>query len=101
MDETVVYPARRIITMNSGQPFAEAVAVRDGRILGVGTVDELESWGPRRVDDRFADRVLVPGFVEAHSHAMAGGNWQNPYVGFFDRRDPQGRVWKSVWLTSS
>ena len=95
MDETVVYPARRIITMNRGLPFAEAVAVRDARILGVGTVAELESWGPCRVDDRFVDKVLVPGFVEAHSHVMAGGNWQNPYVGFFDRRDPQGRVWKS------
>lgn len=94
MDETVVYPARRVITMNRGQPFAEAVAVRDGRVLGVGTVAELASWGPCRVDDRFADRVLVPGFVEAHSHVMAGGQWKNPYVGFFDRRDPQGRAWK-------
>ena len=59
MDETVVYPARRIITMNRGLPFAEAVAVRDARILGVGTVAELESWGPCRVDDRFAEGRLM------------------------------------------
>ena len=38
---TTIYPARRIITMNPAIPFAEAVAVRDGRVLAVGTVEEL------------------------------------------------------------
>ena len=94
MDETVLYPARRIITMNRAIPFAEAVAVRDGRVLGVGRLAELKSWGPSRVDERFVNKVLVPGFIEAHSHVMAGGAWSFPYVGFFDRRDPQGHVWK-------
>lgn len=88
-----IYPARRIITMNPAMPFAEAVAVRDGRVLGVGTTAELAEWGEHTVDDRFVDKVLTPGFIEAHSHVMAGGVWQFPYVGFFDRRDPTGRVW--------
>lgn len=61
--DTIVYRARRVITMNRAQPFAEAVAVRDGRVLAVGTVAELESWGPCTVDDRFADKVITPGFV--------------------------------------
>lgn len=88
-----IYPARRIITMNPAVPFAQAVAVRDGRVLGVGTTEELAQWGEHVVDDRFADKVLTPGFIEAHSHVMAGGVWQFPYVGFFDRRDPTGRLW--------
>jgi predicted amidohydrolase YtcJ len=37
---TVVYSARRILTMNPNRPFATHVAVRDGRILGAGTLDE-------------------------------------------------------------
>jgi predicted amidohydrolase YtcJ len=93
MDETTIYPARRIITMNPANPTAEAIAVRGDRILGVGTTAELASWGTHRVDTRFAEHVLTPGFVEAHSHAMAGGMWQFTYVGYFDRRDPSGRVW--------
>ncbi len=91
--ETVLFTARRIITMTDALPIAECVAVRDGRVLGVGTRAELESWGPCRVDKRFEDKVLVPGFIEGHSHVMAGGMWSLPYVGWFDRRDPTGRKW--------
>jgi predicted amidohydrolase YtcJ len=93
VSETVIYPARRIITMNPALPTAEAVAVRGDRVLGVGTIDELDAWGAHRVDTMFADLVLTPGFIEAHSHAMAGGMWHFTYVGFFDRRDPSGQVW--------
>ena len=79
--------------MNPALPSAEAVAVRGDRILGVGSLDELTRWGDHRVDDTFRDHVLTPGFVEAHSHVMSGGTWEHVYVGFFDRRDPTGRVW--------
>jgi len=88
-----IYPARRIITMNPAFPSADAVAVRGNRIIGVGSLDELTRWGEHRVDDTFRDQVLTPGFVEAHSHVMSGGTWEQVYVGFFDRRDPTGRVW--------
>ena len=59
-DETVIYPARRVITMNPGYPHGEAVAVRGDRILGVGTVEELAAWGEHRIDDTFADNPSCP-----------------------------------------
>ena len=90
---TTIYPARRIITMNPANPFDEAVAVRDGRVLAVGTIEELAGWGEHVIDDTFSDKVLTPGFIEAHTHVMSGGVWQFPYVGFFDRKDPQGKLW--------
>lgn len=93
MSDTVIYPARRIITMNPAFPTADAVAVRGDRILGVGSIEELARWGEHRVDNTFRDHVLAPGFVEAHSHAMSGGSWDHVYTGYFDRRDPDGRVW--------
>jgi predicted amidohydrolase YtcJ len=92
MPQTVIYPARRIITMNPNRPFASHVAVRDGRILGVGRAEELEGWGPFEVDRRFESLVLMPGFVEGHSHAFEGGVWTYPYLGFFDRRSPDGTL---------
>jgi predicted amidohydrolase YtcJ len=87
---TTVYRARRIVTMNPSQPFATHVAVRDGRILGAGTLEELKGWGKFELDERFADKVILPGFVEGHSHAFEGGVWKFPYVGYFDRTSPEG-----------
>lgn len=42
---TTIYQARSILTMNPARPRATHVAVRDGRILGVGGLDELKTWG--------------------------------------------------------
>ena len=89
---TTLYAARRILTMNPSRPEATHVAVRDGRILGVGSLEDLAGWGPHELDERFADRVLMPGLVEGHSHLMAGTFWRFTYCGFFDVRDPQGRT---------
>ncbi len=93
MSAFTIFPARRIITMNQAVPSAEAVAVQGDRILGVGALADLKTWGDHTVDDSFRDHVFTPGFVEAHSHAMGGGSWEHVYVGYFDRRDPTGKVW--------
>jgi predicted amidohydrolase YtcJ len=93
MGTTVVYAARRIITLNPMQPPATHVAVRDGRILSVGTVDDVSAWGAHTLDPRFADHVLMPGLVEGHSHLKEGSMWDMHYLGWFDRRDPQGKLW--------
>lgn len=90
MSDTVIYRARRILTMNAANPEASHVAVRDGRILGAGPLEDLKGWGPHTLDERFADKVLLPGFVEGHSHAYEGGVWAYPYVGYFDRLAPDG-----------
>lgn len=72
---TIIYSASKIITMNPQCPTASHVAVSDGHILGVGTLDELARWGEYRLDERFADKVLMPGFVEGHAHSGAGSVW--------------------------
>ncbi|GAB3677699.1 amidohydrolase [Salinisphaera aquimarina] len=91
-----VFSARRIVTMNPSQPQATHVAVRDGRILGVGTLASLDLGDDYVLDDRFADRVMMPGFVEGHSHALEGVLWEYCHVGYFDRMDPDGTVWSGL-----
>ena len=91
-----IYRARRILTLNPARPEATHVAVRDGRILGAGALEELAGWGKHALDERFADKVLMPGLVEGHSHAMEGTFWRYVYVGYFDRMDPHGKTWPGL-----
>lgn len=93
MTATTVFSARRIRTMNPMQPEATHVAVRDGRILAVGDLARMREWGEFSLDERFAGQVLMPGLVEGHSHLMAGGLWQFPFVGYHARTAPDGMVW--------
>lgn len=90
---TTIFQAKKIITMNPSRPTATHVAVREGRVLGVGTAEELAGWGEATIDSSFADKILMPGFVEGHSHVSEGTFWRFVYCGFFDRTDPSGKTW--------
>ncbi len=61
-----------VYTVNPDKPWAEAVAIRDGIIVGVGSNKEITSRfeGPTDVLD---GRMLLPGFHDAHLHLLAGG----------------------------
>ena len=72
--ETTVYVARRIRTLNEKQPEAQALAVRKGRLVAVGTRAEVlkaAGEGARVVD--YGDAVVVPGLVDAHAHIAGLG----------------------------
>jgi len=90
VSETTIFPARTVVTMDPSQPSVDAVAVRDGRVLAAGSLEECRSWGPHTVDRRFVDHVLVPGLVEAHAHSLEGAFSLLPYVGWFDRHRVDG-----------
>lgn len=90
--DVTVYRARKILTMNPAQPEATHVAVKDGRILAVGSREQAIAWGTARHDDRYADKVLMPGLVEGHCHLYEGAMWLYVYVGFYDRQGPDGEV---------
>lgn len=96
MAGTVVFRARRVITMDPNRPSATHVAVRDGKILAVGGAEIASAWGGGEADDRFSDAILMPGFVEGHAHMMAGAMWRYFYAGYQDRIDPEGRLWKGL-----
>lgn len=82
--------------MNPMQPSATHVAVRDGRILGVGDLPELARWGDYTLDTRLADCTLMPGLIEGHCHLKEGGMWDLQYLGWFDRLNPWGETVKGL-----
>lgn len=68
--DVTIYPAT-VITVDETQPNASAVAVRHGRIEAVGAFDALVATLPEAVvDRRFADQVIVPGFIDPHIHMV-------------------------------
>ncbi|MFN8031696.1 MAG: amidohydrolase [Mycobacterium sp.] len=69
-DETKVYTARRVITMDPGLPSGTAVAVAGNRIVAVGEAGELRGAGA--VDDTFAEAVICPGLIDQHLHPILG-----------------------------
>jgi hypothetical protein len=63
-----------IVTVNDAQPSAEAVAVRDGRIIAVGPRNEvMKLQGARTQVMDLGGRTLIPGFVDAHGHISGVG----------------------------
>ena len=71
MAEITVFVARTVRTMEPSPPVAEAVAVRDGRIVEVGTLETMRPWlesHSHEVDDTFGDLCIMPGFIDPHLH---------------------------------
>ena len=69
-----IYTGGPILTIDDARPTAEAVAVRDGRILAVGDLADVSAHkgeGTKRFD--LAGRTLLPGFVDSHGHVVFGG----------------------------
>lgn len=66
-----IFSARRIHTMNESLSQATAVAVAEGRIVAVGDMESMAPWLEGRqvtIDNRFADKVLLPGLIDNHIH---------------------------------
>ena len=91
-----IFQAKKIITMNPARPEATHVAVQDGQIIGAGSLEDLAGWGDHTVDTQFADKILMPGLVEGHAHTMEGTLWRHTYCGYFDRMDPNGKIWEGL-----
>ncbi|MGZ5349222.1 MAG: amidohydrolase [Actinomycetota bacterium] len=63
-----------VYTVDAARSWAQAVAVRGGRIVAVGTDARVrELAGPRTEAVDLAGRMLVPGFQDAHVHPVGGG----------------------------
>ena len=96
-----VFQAKKILTMNPSNPTATHVAVSGDKIIAVGSLEDVAAWGPYKLNETFLEKVIMPGFVEGHSHSMEGTFWKKTYCGYFDRKDPNGKLWKGSQTLAS
>jgi predicted amidohydrolase YtcJ len=91
----IVYTAKKIVTMDPAQPEATAVAVRDGSILAVGSLADLQPWLQAQRYDLVRDfegKVLLPGLIDPHLHPfMAAAMMMTDLITAFE--------WQLPWAT--
>ncbi|MDP1876625.1 MAG: amidohydrolase [Actinomycetota bacterium] len=104
MTADLILKASTIITMADAQPRAEAVAVdtATGTIVAVGTLADVQAAAPGVDVTDLGQTVLMPGFVEPHSHPILSGMvtqspayWIAPYMGFPTWADVQAACRKA------
>lgn len=70
----VIYTGGDIVTMNDIHPTAEALAIKDGKILRVGSkadMDTCKGKDTKKID--LQGKTLLPGFIDAHGHVFNAG----------------------------
>ena len=71
--DTIIRNAN-IITMDPRQPRAQAVAILDGKFIGVGSAAELTNLvGPNTRELDLTGKTVLPGFIDAHIHVLNSG----------------------------
>jgi predicted amidohydrolase YtcJ len=90
MAADTILKASTIITMDEAHPRARAIAIDSttGRITAIGSVAEVQAAAPGVPVTDLGSTVLMPGFVEPHSHPLLSGMatqepayWVSPNVG--------------------
>jgi predicted amidohydrolase YtcJ len=63
----------KIYTVNPKEPWAQAMAVREGKIIAVGSDKTIAAYqGPATKVIDAKEHMVLPGFMDAHVHMMAG-----------------------------
>lgn len=95
-----IFCTKKIITMDAKYPYASYVAVDDGTIVAVGDEKDIkkkiENINEFKINEQFKEKIIMPGFIEGHSHTAEGNLWQFTYCGYYDRKDPNGKIWKGL-----
>lgn len=74
VDADVVLVGGNVITLDDKKPRAEAVALKDGKFLWVGTDEEVKgAVGKGTQLKKMNGMTLVPGFIESHNHTLVFG----------------------------
>ena len=62
----------KIVTIDDKQPQAQAMAINEGRIVAIGSDEQILKMEAKQTIDA-QGRLIVPGFNDSHVHFMAGG----------------------------
>lgn len=92
--DVTIYTADTILTLNPDAPAAEAVAVSEGRIVGVGALKALKKQiKGAPVETKFKGKTLIPGLIDPHVHMTLGSMMYGlDFIPPWDMQTPKGLV---------
>ena len=100
-----IYHNGKVVTVNSAFDVAEAVAVRDGRIVAVGTNSAIKALAGRKTKmEHLQGKTVLPGFGDGHIHIYGPlQDWRDgtftvayePYMAGVDNMEKLGTVLKN------
>ena len=84
----------KIWTADNSNPYAEAIAIKDNKIIAVGTTDEIITYLSEKTEIiDLQNKRVVPGFQDSHAHfikeAVKTNIFQDPYTPEFTEYDEQ------------
>jgi predicted amidohydrolase YtcJ len=71
-DVDLLFTNGNIYTVNDRQPHAEATAVKNGRVVFVGSNEDAKKFHPAKIVDLHG-RTVVPGLTDSHCHIFGIG----------------------------
>ncbi len=76
MEADLVLSDCNVLTMNPSQPHAEAIAIKEDRIVKVGTKEEISRWvGKNTKVIELKEETVVPGLIDTHLHIADFGRF--------------------------
>jgi hypothetical protein len=71
----------RVITLDAGDRIVEAVAVRGGKLVGVGTDAEIKAWiGPKTEVIDAGGKTVMPGLYDSHVHPLGAATSERDHA---------------------
>ncbi|MEO9338656.1 amidohydrolase [Mesorhizobium sp. SB112] len=72
-DADLIIVNAKVTTLDQQNPTAEAIAIRDGRFLAVGSEAEVRAAAPNAEIIDVKGRRVIPGLIDSHTHIIRGG----------------------------
>lgn len=63
----------KVTTLDRQNPQAEAIAIRDGKFLAVGSEQDVRAAAPLAQVIDAKGRRIIPGLIDSHMHIIRGG----------------------------
>jgi len=83
-----------IVTVDAHTPSAKAVAVKDGKIVGLGSTETLVAqYSGSTLDETFSDQIIIPGLIDPHVHMILGAMMYSQHMAPpWDVQSPTGDI---------
>ncbi|MBB6463037.1 amidohydrolase [Flammeovirga kamogawensis] len=82
----IIFTNGKIYTVNDDQPWAEAVGIKDNKIIFVGSSTDAKKYiGKATEVNNLHGKMMLPGFVSGHDHLISS-NWMKAGVPLFEAK---------------